>query len=413
MNLKDVLAQGLTSTTKVWKSEMRKADRNDRMPSYRRFYSDRRTIKDAIFRHLEEAYNKTSTKGKYWANARQIWYALRPLIQDEVDKKLDKETYEYFSGSLLKDYIEENRRGSELWRVVWDDRGHFREPHTGKRIGVGGIEVLNYTNAWTAEVLEDLGFIKPSRHLQTIGPANRFSSVLFIEKEGFNELLEDENIGRIYDMAIMSTKGMPVKAACDLLQALPADVRIFCLHDFDKSGFTILKTLRQGTRLADGSEVIDLGFRLEDVAGLPAEDVSEKTDWGKAQDHLLDCGASEQEVEFLIPSKQSSYHGWRGKRVELNTMTSEEFIKWLKAKLDQHKLRKILPAERILEAAYRRAVLGKKVESFVQAEEKDLPDYDVPKSLAAQVRKHLKKFPEESWDAAIWDLAEGDDDDDE
>lgn len=392
------------STTKVWKAEMHKADRNDRMPSYGRFYvpTGRRTIRDAVFKYLEEAYNKASSNGKYWANARQIYYAIRPMIQNEVDA--DKLEQGYITGVLLKDYIEEGCGGSQTWKIAWDARGHFEEPHTKKRIGVGGIEVTEYMHDWYDWVKEESQF-KVNPLIPTSGPANRFSSVLFIEKEGFNEILQDAKIGELYDMAIMSTKGMPVKAACDLLYGLPADVRIFALHDFDKSGFTILKTLRQGTRLAQGSKIIDLGLRIEDVAGLPTEEVNEKGSGGIARRHLGRCGATKEEQDFLIPVKQGYYGRWEGKRVELNAMMTDEFITWLKKKLDLHKAEKVVPEEDELAATYRHAILGQKIEAFIVAEKTRARDYKVPKFLAANVHKRLNAKPEISWDGIIWELA--------
>ena len=140
MSEKDDISSALASVTKKWKAEKRKADKSDRLsPSqYRSFYVQRQTIKDSAFKHMETAYNKASANGRYYANARQIYYAIRPLILKEVGQS--RLNSNYFTQTLLKDYLEEY---SPRWKVVWDARGHFEEPHTGKRIGVGGIEVEN------------------------------------------------------------------------------------------------------------------------------------------------------------------------------------------------------------------------------------------------------------------------------
>src|SRR5262249_46791833 len=42
--------------------------------------------------------------------------------------------YQYFSQTLLPDYIEEH---GVSWNVVRDARGHFEEPHTNRSIGCG------------------------------------------------------------------------------------------------------------------------------------------------------------------------------------------------------------------------------------------------------------------------------------
>jgi hypothetical protein len=51
------------------------------------------------------------------------------------------EDSQYFCQTLLVDYMQE--RDVE-WDVVWDDRGHFTEPHTGRTIGLGTLNVRNY-----------------------------------------------------------------------------------------------------------------------------------------------------------------------------------------------------------------------------------------------------------------------------
>jgi len=400
MSEKDDISSAFASVTKKWKAEKRKADRDDRLSPLQYSYftrSYRTTIRESAFEHMEEAYNKASSNGKFYANARQIFYAARPLILKDVDKSSLKS--DYFTQTLLKDYLEENRPN---WKVVWDARGHFEEPHTNKRIGVGGIEVDKYINSWHGGIpqVEDSPI---DDMIDTKGPINRFNSVLFIEKEGFNEILQDADIGKKYDLAIISTKGMPVKAACDLLSTLQVDTRIFAIHDFDKSGFIILKTLEEGTRMAQGCRLIDLGFRLEDVEGLPSEDVSERASEWKARELLDECGATEEEIAFLIESGDFSY--WQGKRVELNAMMSEEFIRWLEKKLKQHKVKKVIPNKEDLVAAYSRARLGHEIEEIIKEKQEEV-DYDIPDDLEEQVKEHLKENPARSWDQAIWSIAE-------
>ncbi|GAH79254.1 unnamed protein product, partial [marine sediment metagenome] len=199
MSEKDDISSALASVTKKWKAEKRKADKDDRLsPSQYRYFSRsyRTTIREAAFKHMEAAYNKASANGRYYANARQIYYAARPLILGEVqESRVDSN---YFTQTLLKDYLEKHGPG---WKVVWDARGHFEEPHTRRRIGVGGIEVEEYMRSWIDGIPQD-EFYVVDEEVKTKGPANRFSSVLFIEKEGFNEILKDAKISEKYDMAI-------------------------------------------------------------------------------------------------------------------------------------------------------------------------------------------------------------------
>lgn len=392
----DSMAADLTSmvasVTKKWKAEKKKTGRGDRLRSsqYARFNYRRVTIREVAFDVMEKACAKASSGGKFYANARQIFYAARPLILPRIEEaQLDSQ---YFTQTLLKDYME---YCEPSWKVVWDARGHFHEPHTDKEIGVGGVDVMGYIKSWrNGDGVAGIEIPDVKTQVETKGPHNRFRSVLFIEKEGFDEILEDAQIGKRYDLALMSTKGVPTKAACDLLCALEGHVTIYALHDFDVSGFKILKTLQRGTRMARGVSVVDIGLRYADIQGLESEPVDER---GNVVRYLRGCGATGEEISFLAG----------GQRVELNAMMSEQFLEWLERKLKGNGVQKVLPEEEVLAQAYRRAYFGAEVAEFLVDKESELKEADVPK-LTQKVRDALKEKPELSWDEAVWNLAEND-----
>ena len=87
---------------------------------------------------MEECYMKASDNNRLPATARQIYYVARPLIEEQTDKPL---SYAYFSQTLLPNYV--NEHGAD-WDVVYDDRGHFTEPHTKRVIGLGTLNVRAY-----------------------------------------------------------------------------------------------------------------------------------------------------------------------------------------------------------------------------------------------------------------------------
>src|SRR5690606_16594938 len=99
---------------------------NDRVSrsALQRMRMPRTSIREVAFYVMEDAYNKASANGKYYANARQIMYAARPEILKHADAT-DLDSV-YFTQTLLKDYIEEY---CPDWKVVWDARGHLIEPH--------------------------------------------------------------------------------------------------------------------------------------------------------------------------------------------------------------------------------------------------------------------------------------------
>jgi hypothetical protein len=113
---------------------------------------------------MEQCYRAVSGPRGLPAKVRQIYYQARPKIMAMTyDKALD---YNYFSQTLLPNYIEEH--GCEDWKVVYDARGHFEEPHTNRRIGCGTLEVDNYLAA-----MKEPGIIKPEfsdANVSIIGP---------------------------------------------------------------------------------------------------------------------------------------------------------------------------------------------------------------------------------------------------
>ena len=400
--LKNDLASAIKSVAKDWKKAKRRADKQDRVSSYAlnrmRNQPQRTTIRDVAFQAMEDAYMKASGNGRYPANARQIYYAARPVILDETgEHKLDSQ---YFTQTLLKDYMEEYR---PAWDVVYDARGHITEPHTGEVVGLGGLEVREYIGDFTDEKFDETPEQNPPEAIHTKGPGLRYGAVLFVEKEGFDPLLKAAKIAERFDVAIASTKGMPVSALCDLLSTLKLQGRkVYVVHDFDKSGFSIVATLRKGARGSQGTgEVVDLGFRLEDIEGLEREQVTYR---GDPRWNLRENGATQKEIEILVGDGRGS----EGERVELNAMTSDQFIKWLEGKLREHGIKKLIPESDTLAAAYRRAVFLQRLEE----EEGKLRDEIskksilVPDKLEDMLRKALEEKPERSWDQAIWGIAD-------
>jgi DNA topoisomerase VI subunit A len=397
--LYDDLRSAVRSVGKKWKALKRHADKLDRVSSQARqrlLRSAKTSIRNAAFEVMEAAYIKASGNDRFPANGRQIYYAARPaILQMTGASSLDSQ---YFTQTLLKDYLEEFSPG---WDVVFDARGHLTEPHTERVVGLGGLNVREYIREFTNGDIPENPAFSPERTIPTVGPNFRYGAVLFIEKEGFDPLLRAARIAERFDVAIASTKGMPVSAFCDLLATLKRQGRrVYVVHDFDKWGFSIVGTLRRGTRGSQGTgEVVDLGLRLKDITGLEREPVRNNASPRK---NLQDNGATSKEIGIL-----DSGNG-NGERVELNAMTSEQFIAWLERKLTEHGVRKVIPRGKTLEATYRRAVRCQRAAAEferlrAEAGDRDIP---IPDDLGERVRERLKTHPDQPWDDAVWNIAE-------
>jgi hypothetical protein len=328
--LPDEVCQAITGiimdVTKPWAKQRRAEDRSVSVEARR---MDRlaagdkpMTIKDAVYNVMTEAYMTVSDNDTLPANARQIMYAARPKILELA--KIGTLNDTYFTQTLLVDYINENPHECKDWNVVWSDRGHFAEPHTGKIVGLGTLAVRSYLDEYAAPEFAEAGFAEAT--ITTHGPDGRYSAMLYIEKEGFDPLIEQAQIAERHDLAMMSCKGMSVTAARELVDRTCAiyGITLLIMHDFDVSGFSIAKTLPSSNRRykleTEGEfKVIDIGLRLADVEqiGLASEPVDLGKNKGNRRQNLIDNGATEAEIAFLLDTDNPEAGDRTGKRVEL------------------------------------------------------------------------------------------------
>ena len=134
---------------------------------------------------------------------------------------------------------------------------------------------------------------------------------------------------------IISTKGVSVTAARQLIDTICGDheLPLFVLHDFDVAGFLILGTLQRDTRryqFSKALEVIDLGLRLGDIAGLEREPAAAtkikvpkdlKTRVRAILDRPTICAGTTQSGSCSM-QRGSIMCGQRSKRPKRNPVTS-------------------------------------------------------------------------------------------
>ena len=196
----------------------------------------------------------------------------------------------------------------------------------------------------------------------------------------------------------MSTKGMSTTAARLLLDRLAPEVdRVFVLHDLDVAGFSIFGTLASnGRRYTHMNEVplINIGLRLIDVAAmdLQGERVTVSDRYTRAAT-LRRHGATDQEIEFLSR-----------RRVELNAMTSRQFIEFIEAKFAEHGVEKVLPNAAVVEAHARRLIEQRSPTTHSPRSANSSPtkrDHVLPDDLGPVVRAYLDSHPSLAWDEAL------------
>lgn len=279
--------------------------------------SERTTQKAIILDRLEEGVAKASGDGQYRFSQRQLFYAIRPFLIEELGRE---PTWEHFQG-VITDY--ENEYG-DIRGMYRDPRGTLYHPHLGTDLPLGTLAVEQYARPeWT------------------------FNKVLYIEKEGFFEALKEAKWPERHDCALMTSKGFSSRAARDLLDLL-ADTEeplaVFCVHDADASGTMIYQSLQEETKARQRRrvEIVNLGLEPWEALGmdLQVEDVKDRERRAPVADY----------VSQHAPDHKDWTEWLQEHRVELNAMTTPQFLAWLDAKMHEHEGEKVVPPAPVVAA---------------------------------------------------------------
>jgi len=274
----------------------------------------RTSQKDIVLDNLDEAIAAVSGDGQFRFGERQVLYVVRKIVQDEIGATLTTANFK----SIITDFEAEHREIPMMYR---EPRGSIYHPHRQETITLGTLMVEEYERPiWT------------------------FNKLVYIEKEGFVEALKAVRWPERHDCSLISSKGFTTRAVRDLVDKLAEHdepVTVFCVHDADAYGTMIYQTFQEATKArgARKIQIVNLGLEpWEAIAmGLEVENV-EKTDKRKpVADYVRDRKDGAHWEEWL-----------QTHRVELNAMTTPQFIEWLDGKMAAYD--KLIPPADILKA---------------------------------------------------------------
>jgi hypothetical protein len=282
------------------------------------------SLKDLVLKQLPPATKELSEGGRLSFTQRDLFYAIRPVVQQEQDKTL---YYGYFT-SLITDYEDEH---GELRGMQREPRGTIYHPHLRQEIPLGTETVAKYHRPfWT------------------------FNKLIYIEKAGTQQNLIETGWPEEFDTAIASVAGFTTRAIKDLVDLLATStepVTVFCVHDADAAGTMIYHTLVSETKArgARKIEVVNLGLEpWEGVEmGLEVEE-AEPTERRRAVAPYVD-EHDQQCRSWLEPRRCDSWAEWlQNYRIELNAMQPAQRITWLTEKIERHPPRKVIPPPTIM-----------------------------------------------------------------
>jgi hypothetical protein len=304
-----------------------KAVRKARLPNAK---AEGTSQKNVVLDNLDDVIAAVSGEEGYRFNARQLFYALRPIVMDETGEELKIANFT----SIVTDYENEN---GEIPLMYREPRGSITHPHRNETITLGTLMVEEYER-----------------------PAWNFNKVLYIEKEGAQEALKQNHWCERHDCAVMSSKGFSTRAARDLIDKLvehDEPVEVFCAHDADASGTMIYQTLQEETKARGARKIKIINLGLEPweaiVTGLEVETFEETKRFKPVADYV-------QGYDRCWPDWLQTH------RVELNAMTTPQLIAWLDRKMAAFGGGKLIPPTHVLEQELADRIEGKVREEITE-----------------------------------------------
>jgi hypothetical protein len=333
--------------------------------------------KEVVLDNLQDAI--ASAGGGYRFNERQLYYQLRPIVQQETGQLLLTGNFE----GIITDYENEHGPIPGMYR---EPRGSVYHPHRGEEIPLGTLTVENYERpAWT------------------------FNKLVYIEKEGFSEALKAVGWPERHDCALMSSKGFSTRAARDLIDNIAAcdePCTIFCVHDADAYGTMIFQTLQEETKARGARKVRVVNLGLEP--------------WEAVDDGLeienVEAGDKHKPVANYVLEREGDdcWEDWlQTHRVELNAMTTPQFIDWLNRKMEAHGGNKLIPPAEVIKEELEE-YLEKRVRDLIT--QRILRDAGLEEQICAELnsiqrphdatviedlKKTLFRSPQQSWRAHV------------
>jgi hypothetical protein len=267
------------------------------------------TKKQFFFDRIPEGARRAG--GGHRFGQRQLLYALRPDFLEAFGEEPRWGTFT----KIVTDY--ENAIDSDVPDMYRDPRGIIYHPHLGQEIPLGTLYVERYMR-----------------------PAWLFNKVLYCEKEGFFSILRAVLWPERNDCALMTSKGFSTRAARDFIDMLSEtgeECEFFCIHDADAAGTMIHQTLQDATKARGARKV-----RIHNLGLYPAE----ARDMGLQVERLRRPPEQKKKRLPVARDVPRADRVWlQSHRIELNAMTTPQFLEWLDRKFKPFRGKLIPPHE--------------------------------------------------------------------
>ena len=306
---------------------VRKAHR----PTQRRAQSQ----KDIVLDNLDAVIADVSGDGEYRFDQRQLLYALRPIVRDEIGEELTDRQLQRTSSPTTRP---STAKFAGMYR---EPRGSIYHPHRGETITLGTLMVEEYERpAWT------------------------FNKLVYIEKEGFSRSAQGRALGRAPRLRADVVEGLldprRPRSGRQARRARRAGRRSSACTMPTPTGTMIYQTFQEATKARGARKIriVNLGLEPWEAIemGLEVETVEAGDRRKPVADYVLDATTR--------PDGEHWEEWLQTHRIELNAMTTPQFIEWLDGKMAAY--HKLVPPPDVLEAELHERIENKVREAITE-----------------------------------------------
>lgn len=346
-------------------------------------------------KHFMESFEVAAGAQKI-AAVRQVFYQIRNLINIKYQR--DITDYNYFTQTICTEFIEEYSDLED--RLLFERRGYFYNPFDESELPLGTGDVISYISS------KPKNKIYERRQLVFSFPVElQIPHVLFIEKAGFNIILKQSGLLYKLNLGVISTQGFGTRACKRLMDwFISRGIKVYILHDCDIQGYLIDSKFKTGSATYKKKLNVEcIGLKLDQVDELNKISYIEEFQSKKKYKECLKIMSEDEKKFFIANAGEKRY-----RRVELNTLTSDELVKFIENKIPAVEVKpsieqlesfiEIDKAQIVKDALYE--IYGSKVSGLFDIDVKETARriYDMPhrgRRWTDNLIDYLKKYKEE------------------
>ena len=344
---------------------LQKNGKSPKSPAGKRKYSKIELMR----RYFLEGGKEATGNWECQSFVRQVFYSVRRIVNMNTGHEISLTGHDSnrFRNEILTEFFKEIPWLQE--KILLERRGFFYDPISTTEVPLGTKDTAELIKRFSS-LTECESRIVPARfessHLEFDLPYElERKKVLFIEKQGFSEVLKNSGILDELGLALILGQGFSTRAQKTLMEFfISRGMEVYVLHDCDLSGYLIHERIAEGGHTFERPlNVIDIGLTYTDLLDLKKVEFdgngeikafdAEVYESRKTYNELFNKLSEEEKRFFFVDSDKTGRKKHtkrddrcRSRRVEINALTTPELLNFLRRKI---KSETILPTHEQIE----------------------------------------------------------------